>query len=261
MKQWIIAVGAVWFGVAAAAQTNSSSTPPNLTNADAPPPSMPAQLESATIPDNTRYLNDPSLLVGCKARLAAIQGQPCDIVFIGDSITERWLTVGKTTWDQFYAPHHALNLGVRGDTTENVLWRLTNMDLQSLNPKVAVILIGTNNYANEPKEIAAGVEGVISLTQNVLPGTKIILVSILPNRRANGKMVQADAILKTLADNSTVYYLDLIPLMPPATDSSGEKTEPNWKGLGKDGLHPDASGYALWANAMQPLLTKLLGGK
>jgi lysophospholipase L1-like esterase len=261
MKQWIIVLGSIGFGLAALAQTNSSPTPPNLTNADAPPPAMPAQLESTTTPDNTRYLNNPSLLAGCKARLAAIQGQPCDIIFIGDSLMEKWLTAGKATWDKFYAPHHALNFGVSGDKTENVLWRLANMNVQSLNPKVAVILIGTNNYANEPKEIAAGVEGVISLTQNVLPGTKIILMSIPPNRRANDKMMQADAILKTLADNSTVYYLDLVPLMPPATDTPGGKTEPNWKGLGDDGLHFDASGYAMWANAMQPLTTKLLGGK
>ena len=74
-------------------------------------------------------------------------------------------------------------------------------------------------------------------------------------------MMQVDSIIKSYADNSTVYYLDLVPLMPPVTTTTpGGKTDTNWKGLGKDHLHPNAIGYQIWADAMEPLLTKLLAG-
>lgn len=216
---------------------------------------------STTTPDNTRYLNLPRLLTGCTAQVAAIQNQPCDIIFIGDSITENWLGAGKAVWAQSYATRHALDFGIGGDKTQNVLWRLDNMDIKDLNPKVAVILIGTNNTKNTPEEIADGVKAVITKTQATFAGVKIILVSIMPNKRANAKMMAVNTIIQGYADNQSVYWLDLVPLMTPImTTSPNGKTDTNWKGLGKDHLHPDAAGYRLWADAMDPLLTKLLAG-
>ena len=207
---------------------------------------------SSTDPDNTRYLNAPNLTVACEDRVAKIQGQPCDVIFIGDSITAGWLGKGKDVWAKYYSSRHPLDFGIGGDKTQNVLWRLDHMAVQSLRPKAAVILIGTNNVSNTPEEIAAGVKAVISKTLATFPDVKIILVSIMPNRRANQKMMDADAIIRTYADDRTVSYLDLVPLMTPVGD--------NWKGLGADHLHPDASGFELWASAMDPLLTKLLAG-
>ena len=72
----------------------------------------------------------------------------------------------------------------------------------------------------------------------------------MPNKRANDLMMAANTILRTFADGQTVYYLDLVPLMTPVGD--------NWKGLGADHLHPDADGYQLWADALLPLVNKLL---
>jgi len=187
--------------------------------------------------------------------------KPCDIIFICDSITAGWLGAGRDIWKKDYEPRHALNFGIGGDKTQNVLWRLNNMDIQNLKPKVAVVLIGTNNTANNPHEIADGIKAVLANTQATFPGVKIILVSIMPNERAADKMKQVDSLIKNNADNSTVYYLDLVPLMPPVTTTAPDgQTDTNWKGLGRDRLHPDASGYQIWADAMEPLLTKLLSG-
>jgi lysophospholipase L1-like esterase len=148
-----------------------------------------------------------------------------------------------------------------GDKTQNVLWRLGNMNLKGLKPKVAVILIGTNNFDNTPQEIADGVKAVIGKTQEIFPGVKIILVSIMPNARANDKMMAADAIIKGYADDTSVYYLDLVPVMTPLTKTYADGTTADtWKGLGKDRLHPDFGGYQLWADAMAPLLNKLMAG-
>ena len=75
-------------------------------------------------------------------------------------------------------------------------------------------------------------------------------MSILPNSRANAKMMQADTLIAPLADNRTVYYFDLASRMTPQGD--------NWKGIGGDHLHLVPEGYELWASSMEPLLTRLL---
>jgi lysophospholipase L1-like esterase len=249
------------FTFTATAQTNPPvASPPPATPTQAAPPNLPEPLSAAT-PDNTRYLNDPSMLARCQARLAEFADKPCDIIFIGDSITEFWLGAGKDLWEKDYEPRHALDFGIGGDKTQNVLWRLNNMDIRNLKPKVAVVLIGTNNLANSPHEIAAGVRAILANTQEAFPGVKIILVSIMPNARANDKMMQVNSIIRGYADDSTVYYLNLVPLMPPVTTTTPDgRTDTNWQGMSKDHLHPDASGYQIWADAMEPLLSKLLAG-
>ena len=262
MKYFIITFVVLGLAFAAIAQTTApiASPPPAI-----PTEKVPADLPeptSTTTPDNTRYLNDAKLLLGCQAQLTAINGKPCDIIFIGDSITANWLSVGKAIWEKSYALRHALNFGLGGDKTQNVLWRLNNMQIQGLKPKVAVILIGTNNVENSPHEIADGIKAVVANTQATFPGVKIILVSILPNERARDKMMQVNSLIKGYADDATVYYLNLVPLMPPITTTAPDgEMDTNWKGLSKDHLHPDASGYQIWANAMEPLLKKLLGEK
>jgi len=262
MKYLMSALCTMGLGFTALAQTNTPpARPPPAIPAATAPAKLPEPL-SATTPDNTRYLNDPGLLTRCEALLAAANDKPCDIIFIGDSITAGWLGVGNAAWEKYYAPRHALDFGIGGDKTQNVLWRLNNMDLQNLKPKVAVVLIGTNNGANDAHEIADGIRAILANTQAAFPGVKIILVSITPKKGDADKMTQVNSLIKSYADDSTVYWLDLVPLMPPVTTTSADgTTDTNWKGLGKDHLHPDATGYQIWAEAMEPLLTKLLAGQ
>jgi lysophospholipase L1-like esterase len=239
----ICVIGIGWGSVSTLAQApNSPPAPANAPASDS--------TNSTTTPDNGLYLTKPQNLEGCRKLVAQIKGKPCDIIFIGDSITAHWLGVGKDVWNKYYAPRHAFDFGVSSDKTQNVLWRMDNLDIKDLKPKVAVILIGTNNRTDTPRKIADGVKAVIDKTGAFYPGIKIILVSIMPNKRAMQTMMDTNAIIKNDADNTSVYWLDLVPLMPPVGD--------NWKGLGPDHLHPDASGYQIWADAMEPLLNKLL---
>jgi hypothetical protein len=256
MKTLIIAVCAMWVGFAASAQTNApvSTTAPEAASA---PPTEPT---STTDADNTRYQNKPELLKMCAAQITAFNDKPCDIIFIGDTLTANWLGIGRSVWDKFYAPRHALDFGVVGDKTQNVLWRLGNMEIQNLKPKVAVVLIGTYNIDNTAHEIADGVKAVLANTQSTFPGVKIILVSIPPNDRANEKMMQVNSLIRGQADNDNVYFLNLVPLMP-LIDSTDSATASNWKGLDKDRLQLDVTGYQIWADAMEPILVKLLPGK
>lgn len=242
--------------IAQASGLPTPSAPSSATTTSvAAPPRPTGQLRTPTIPspatpDVTRYLNNPNLLVFCTSQVASFNDRDADIIFIGDSITQGWLGKGKDVWNANFAPRNALDFGISGDQTQHVLWRMENYPIGRLHPKVAVILIGTNNQANSPAEIAAGVSAVITKTQTMFPGIRIILNSIMPNLRDNERMMAADAILRSYDNGKTIFYLDLVPLMTPVGD--------NWKGLGPDHLHPDASGYQLWADALLPLLNKLL---
>jgi lysophospholipase L1-like esterase len=231
-------------------------------------PSAPAQLATdtqtpagqprSTIPTDANCRSRPVNCQNARDRVAAAKGHPVDILFIGDSITEAWTSPGwggvnrgAALWDKMYAPRNALNFGVGADRTQHVLWRLDNMDVQDLKPKVTVLLIGTNNNIDTAADIAAGVQAIIAKLEAMYPATKIILVSILPNARATALMTDANALIRSFADDHTVFYLDLVPLMPANGD--------NWVGLGPDKLHPTEAGYQIWADAMEPLLTRLLG--
>jgi lysophospholipase L1-like esterase len=239
----------------AAAQTAApapvvASPPQTFTKPAGQLPNPPAR---TTVPDGTRYLNNPGLLVFSTNQVAQFNDHDADILFLGDSITQGWLGKGKEVWDANFAPRNALDFGISGDGTQHVLWRMENYPIARLHPKLAIVLIGTNNTGSTPQEIADGVRAVLTKTQTLYPGIRIILNSIMPNKRANDKMMAANAILRGFADGKTIFYLDLIPVMTPVGD--------NWKGLGSDHLHPDAAGYQLWADALMPLVNKVLPGK
>jgi len=234
------------------------------------------------MPDGSKYLVDKAApgkatgvqrLEDCVKRVSAFKDKPCDIIIIGDSITHLWLDQKRgslSIWNENYAPHHALNFGVGGDSVQNVLWRLDNLDIKGLRPKVGILMIGTNNRKNTPEETAEGIKAVIAKTRETFPGIKIILMSILPSRRAsatseedaiaiNNRMMAANTIIQGYADNQSVYWLDLVPLMPPIMTSKPDGTlDTNYTGLGEDHLHPNGMGFHIWADAMAPLLTKLL---
>lgn len=209
----------------------------------APPP-------ATTVPSDSNYTGRHAAdNHACEALVAAMKGQPCDLIFIGDSITQGWVQRGKDVWEKHYAQRHALDFGVGADATQHTLWRLEHMDVASFRPKVAVVLIGTNNTRNTPEDIAAGIKAVLVKTQQTFPGVKVILMSILPNARAQEKMKAVNVLTQTFADNRTVFYLDLAAKMTPEGDS--------WKGLGPDKLHLTAEGYEMWAAELDPLLAKL----
>ena len=111
-----------------------------------------------------------------------------DLLFLGDSITDGWRSRGKEVWEKYYGPRHAHNLGIGGDRTQHVLWRLQNGEVDGLKPKVTVLLIGINNTPNErdgtPRntapEVIEGVTAVVKEIRERLPKTKILLLAVFP---------------------------------------------------------------------------------
>jgi len=187
-----------------------------------------------------------------------------NLLFIGDSITDgwRWGNGGLQIWPRFYASRHAANFGIGWDRIQNVLWRIENGELDNIRPKVVVLLIGTNNTGNEddgkPRnttpEIIAGVSNLVAQIRFRLPQSKILLLGLFPRGEKNDPIRdQVRAVnlgLARLAD-SQIRFLDLGGkfLAPDGTLS---------RDLFPDLLHPNARGYQIWADAMEPTLAELL---
>lgn len=181
-----------------------------------------------------------------------------DLVFIGDSITQGWEGAGKEVWQTHYAGRRALNLGFSGDRTEHVLWRLTRGNLGNVKPKAAVVMIGTNNTGHlmqDPEQVAAGIAEILSVLEQRLPDTRIVLQAVFPRgaspldaaRLNNGAINQ---IIRRFADGDRVHYLDISDRFLAA-----DGTLP--KNLMPDQLHLSSEGYRLWAEALEPSLKQL----
>jgi len=202
------------------------------------------------------------------AKRAALAQGRIDLVFIGDSITQNYDRTSpkpgenyRPVWDAFYGDRHALNLGYGGDTTGATLWRLQKGEIDGMDPKLAVVLIGTNdtNIRRIAEEGAAGVEAVVAAIHARLPRTKILLLGILPSGQSVVK-TRADArINETLAaryaGSAFVTFLDIgqVFLKDGAVDTA-LYTEP----AGHE-LHPNARGQAAMAAAIEPTLARLMG--
>ncbi|SRR6266568_5845190 len=191
---------------------------------------------------------------------------PCDIAFIGDSITQGWEGAGKNVWAKYYGSRKCLNFGVGGDRTEHVLWRFENGQLDGVKPKVAILMIGTNN-SNKNKDgteqyseadILEGVQAIVNQIRTRLPDTKLIVLSIFPRGKTfstqRGKLLQINQALEKLADGKNIFYIDFgSQLIEPDGSISTE--------MMRDALHPGEKGYEIWAAAIEPKLKELLGEK
>ena len=200
------------------------------------------------IPRHERKLQDKRELVAA--------GTPPELVFVGDSITQYWEDAGREVWQRHYAKYHALDLGFAGDRTENVLWRLQHGEIDGLAPKVAVLMIGTNNAgfrAEDPQGIANGIRRIVDELHRRMPGTRVLLLAIFPRGEKPDDFVRGlnERVNRLVAGWSDVHFLDIgaALLNPDGTLS---------KDVMPDLLHPSEKGYAIWQRAMEPTLQKLL---
>jgi beta-glucosidase len=194
-----------------------------------------------------------------KAFLERAKDKGIQIVFLGDSITDFWQNRGKAVWEQFYAKHNAADFGVSGEHTEHTLGHIAGGILDGLHPKAVVIMIGTNNIGHIPDEkpewTAAGIAKVVKTVHEKLPDAKVLLLGVFPREgkesRHRKQIEEINGIISKLDDGKRTRYLDLTAKF---TDEKGEIP----KDIMPDGLHPNAAGYKIWAEAMQPLLDELM---
>ena len=186
-----------------------------------------------------------------------------ELVFIGDSITDFWQNRGKAEWDKYFGQYKALNLGVSADRTEHVLWRLDNGELEGYQPKLFVVMIGTNNNGHRKPEqestadTVAGIKAILDKLGQKAPQSKVLLLAIFPRGatpqdacRVRNEAVNAE--IQKFADNKRVFWRNINDklLQPDGTLS---------KEIMPDLLHPNAKGYAIWAEAITPFVKETLG--
>lgn len=210
-------------------------------------------------------------------QLAAKAGRGrIDVYFAGDSITRRW---GATdypellaNWTQHFFGWNAANFGWGADRIEHILWRLENGELDNVHPKVIVLLAGTNNVGNATPanatpgsddalvdDVVAGLTAVVRTMQAKAPGAVIVLTAIFPrNDNASDRLAVMPAIdsinrrLASIADGARIRYLNINDRL---ADANGTLHD----GMMRDGLHPALAGYDVWAGALNPIFTELLG--
>jgi lysophospholipase L1-like esterase len=183
-----------------------------------------------------------------------------DLLMIGDSITQGWEGNGKDVWEKYYTPRNAVNLGIGGDRTQHVLWRLQNGNLQGIEPKLAVLMIGTNNAgANTSEQIAEGIAKIVELLRKEKPNMKVLILAIFPRGENNNDPARkinqgANEIVAELADNQSVFYLDIGLKF---TQADGTLT----RDIMPDLLHLSPAGYQIWAESIEPMVVQLMGEK
>ena len=193
-----------------------------------------------------------------------------DLYFAGDSITRRW---GATDYPEFLADWtrrffgwNAANFGWGADTTQNILWRLQNGELDGVHPKVIVLLAGTNNVGSAPsavpvedraEDVSRGIKAILEVMRSKAPEATIVLTAIFPRNDAMAAMPVIDAINRRIAgfaDGRSIRWLTVNGML---ADDRGTL----YDGMMADGLHPTLEGYRVWADALEPILLELLGAR
>ena len=185
-----------------------------------------------------------------------------DLLWVGDSITHGWDNRGKVgeVWDKYYAKRSALNIGFSGDRTEHVLWRVRNGAVDDISPKLAIVMIGTNNAGHRreaSKDTALGIKAILGEMRTRLPKTKVLLLAIFPRGKDDNDALRklnmaTNEIIKDCADGKSVFYLSI-------NDKFLEKDRTLSKSVMPDLLHPNAKGYEIWAEAIEPKVKELMG--
>jgi lysophospholipase L1-like esterase len=193
-----------------------------------------------------------------------------DIYFEGDSITRRW---GATdypellaNWKQNFFGWNAANFGWGSDRIQNILWRLQNGELDGVHPKVIVLLAGTNNVGSDVPaggdeatvgDITRGLKAVLDLMRSKAPNATIVVTAVFPRNDNMAVMPTIDKInarLSTFADGRKIRFLNVNDRL---ADGNGRLLDGMMNA--RDQLHPTLKGYQVWADALKPIFTELLG--
>jgi lysophospholipase L1-like esterase len=216
--------------------------------------------------DRATPRTDQNSMTAHQQLLAKARRGGIDVYFVGDSIVRRWGATDYPTllanWRDNFFGWNAGNFGWGADRTEHILWRLQNGELDNVHPKVIVVLAGTNNLGPTPggdaqvAEITRGIAAIVRTCREKAPEATIVITGIFPRNDVMAALPQIARIndnLSRLADGRRVRYLNVNDRL---ADSSGVLFDGM---MNPDKLHPAVPGYQVWADALKPILTMLLG--
>lgn len=193
-------------------------------------------------------------------KVKAASAGTAEMIMVGDSLVHNFETSGRQIWNLYFGRYQPLNLGFNADLTEHVIWRLQNGELAGLSPRLAVIMIGTNNGGlrrDPPEFTTAGIAAIISEIRNRLPETRILLLGIFPrgpfpNHPLRILNAQVNKLLPELAEaDPAVRFLDISPVFLDANGFLHRE-------IMHDFLHPTVKGYQLWAEAISPTVLQMM---
>lgn len=210
-----------------------------------------------------------------EAKLKELARVHPDLIFLGDLITQDWEKSGPADWEnfapiwnRFYGDRNAVNLGFKGDTTASLLWRIRNGEVAGIAPKVAVVLIGANNFGRvhwSTEDTVAGIDAIIAELRHRLPGTKVLLLGVLPSERSpwvsQATRELNDRLAAKYRDAASVTYLDLTGIFLRNGSLNRTLFLDPYLTPPDPPLHPSAEGQMLMARAMEPALAAMLGDR
>ena len=220
--------------------------------------------------DQPVFRGDPNSLVAHSQLLGKAKQGGIEVYFEGDSIARRWGAIDYpdllANWKQNFFGWNAADFGWGADRTQNILWRLENGELDAVNPKVVVLLAGTNNLGNASSQgganamaddVTRGLQAIVRVIQTKAPAAMIVVMGIFPRNDNMALMPVIDRIngnLFKFADGRKVRYLNI-------NDKLAGGDGKLFDGMmdAKDRLHPTVKAYQVWADALKPVLTELLG--
>ena len=227
---------------------------------------MAAQQVAPPPADQPAPRTDPNSLIAHEQLLEKARKDHIDIYFEGDSITRRW---GATdypellaNWKQNFFGWNAADFGWGADKTENILWRLENGEFDGVNPKVIVLLAGTNNVGNhvpatgadaKVAEVTGGLQAILTVLQAKAPDATTVIFPRNDDSAVLPIIERINENLSKLSDGKKIRYLNI-------NDKLADRDGKLFDGMmNADKLHPALKGYQVWADVLKPILTELLG--
>jgi lysophospholipase L1-like esterase len=188
--------------------------------------------------------------------LARARQGDVDLLWLGDSITDNWNS-NKGVYKKLFPDVKSANFGIGGDGTQHLLWRLQNGELEGIEPKIAVLLIGTNNVQwHQSAQIAAAIEKIVGTIRAKCPKTKVLLMGIFPRgdipatSPGHARIQEVNATISKLDDGRNVRYLDIRSKL---TNPDGTLLEEAFI----DKVHLSPKGFTIWAEAIKPLMEEM----
>jgi len=212
---------------------------------------------------------DPNSMLAHEQLVSKARAGRIDLYFLGDSITRRWGCTDPqyaemlANWRSNFTGWNAGNFGWGADLVQHMLWRVQHGELDGVNPKVIVILAGTNNVGRQPggpekvEDIFLGLKTLIETCRQKAPAAQIIVTGILPrddSRAVRGEIEAINVRLAVYCKDSSLHYLNI-------NDRLASPDGTLLPGMAVDGLHLSTKGYQVWADGLKPILTQLLGPK
>lgn len=188
-----------------------------------------------------------------------------DLLWVGDSITHFWEGTGAKVFEKYYGHRKTMNFAISGDRTGHVIWRIQHSPMDKINPKMAVVMIGTNNIGHDsstPAQTVEGIQKIVDMLKDQYPEMNILLLEVFPRGEKPDDPLrlgvnEINAGLEEIYKDGKVKKVKLYSINDLFLDEEGNLPSD----IMPDFLHPSEKGYEIWASAVEPFIIEGLREK